>query len=166
MDPRSNIHFYIVLLRHLSLVIHKQFFYPLILYQSTPLLVKKQKSSMGNQNHVTRDAKLAKTLFMITGASLLTWLPFQITSVLVNFEVIRYFPYFYTTIYIVKFLQFSNSLVNVIIYPFRISEFKNALLQMFHCFVIPCERGNEVAPIHQVTLGQLHHCQELQISSC
>ena len=125
---------------------------------------KKQKSSMGK--HVTSEAKLAKTLFMIIGASLLTWLPFQIINVLVNFEVISYFPYFYATIYIVKFLQFSNSLVNVIIYPFRISEFKNALLQMFHCCVIPCERGNEVAPIHQVRLGQLHHCQELQISSC
>ena len=162
----------IVLLLHLSVITHKHFLYSLIYYQSMPLLVmctaycvirKKQKSSMGNQNHVTREAKLAKTLFMITGASLLTWLPFQIINKFVNFDVIRYFPYLNATVYIVKFLQFSNSLVNVIIYPFRISDFKNALLQVFHCCVIPCERGNELAPIHPVRLDQIHHCQEFQV---
>ena len=154
----------------LNIITRSIFIYPLILFQSTPLLVmctaycviwKKQKSPIGNR--VAREARLAKTLFMITGASVLTWLPFQITNVLVNFNVIVYFPYLNATIYIVKILQFSNSLVNVIVYPFRISEFKNALLQMIHCCVIPCERGNEVAPIHQVRLGQLHHCQELQV---
>ena len=156
----------------LNFITRESFKYPLILFQSTPLLVmcaaycviwKKQKSLMGNQNQVAREAKLAKTLFMITGASLLTWLPFQIINVFVNFDVIRYFPYLNTTVYIVKFLQFSNSLVNVIIYPFRISDFKNALLQMFHCCVIPCERGNELAPIHPVRLDQIHHCQEFQV---
>ena len=153
-----------------NIITRDSFIYPLILFQSTPLSVmctaycviwKKQKSPIGNR--VAREARLAKTLGMITGASLLTWLPFQITNVLVNFNVIVYFRYLHATIYIVKILQFSNSLVNVIIYPFRISEFKNALLQMIDCCVIPCERGNEVAPIHQARLGQLHSCQELQV---
>ena len=159
----------------LKIITRESFKYLLILFQSTPLLVmcaaycvilKKQKSSMSNQNNMAREAKLARTLFMITGASLLTWLPFQIINVLVNFTAItRYFPFLLNngTLYIVKFLQFSNSLVNVIIYPFRISDFKNALLQMFHCYAIPCQRGNEGAPIHQVRLGQLHHCQEQQV---
>ncbi len=161
------------LLLHLSLITHASFFYPLILFQSTPFLVictaycvvwRKQKSpTLGNQIHVAREARLAKTLFLITEASLFTWLPFQILNLLLNFGVTRHFPYLYVTIYIVKFLQFSNSLVNVIIYPFSISEFKNALLQMFNCCVVACERGNEVAPIHQVRLGQLRPCQELQV---
>ena len=159
----------------LKIITRESFKYPLILFQSTPLLLmcaaycviwKKQKSQMSNQNNMAREAKLAKTLFMITGASLLTWLPFQIINVLVNFNVTIYFLYLHATIYIVKILQFSNSLLNVIIYPFRISEFKNALLQMIHCCVIPCERGNEVVPIHQVRLSQLHHCQELQVHNC
>ncbi len=158
-------------MRNFTVFAFESFMYPLILFQGTPLLVicvaycviwRKQKSpTLGNQNHVAREARLAKTLFLILGASLLTWLPFQILNILTYFTPTWYFPYF--VIYIIKFLQFSNSLVNVIIYPFRISEFKNALLQMFHCCVIPCERGNEVDLIHQVRLGQLHPCQELQV---
>ena len=128
---------------------------------------RKQKSLIGNQNHVLREARFAKTLFLITGTSILTWLPFQILNLLAHFGLIRYFSFINATIYIVKFLQFSNSLVNVIIYPFRISEFKNALLQMFHCCVILCQRGigNEVVPIHPVRVGQLHPCQELQVTN-
>ena len=151
---------------------HEIFLYPLILFQITPLIVmcvaycvirKRQMPMIGNQNHLAREARLAKTLFIITGASLLTWLPFQIVNLLLYFGAIRDFPYIYITIYIIKFLQFSNSLVNVIIYPFRISEFKNALIQMFHSCVSPCDRSNEVAPIRQLRVGQFHHCQELQV---
>ncbi|XP_078363664.1 adenosine receptor A3-like [Oculina patagonica] len=154
-------------MKFFNIIAYESFTYPLILFQSTPLLVmctaycviwRKQKSStMGNQNHVAREARLAKTLFMITGASLLSWLPFQILNLLVNFGATRHFLYLNLTVNIIKILQFSNSLVNVIIYPLRISEFKNALLQTFHCCVVPCQRRNEVVPIHQVRLGQLHH---------
>ena len=68
-------------------------------------------------------------------------------------------------VYIIKFLQFSNSLVNVTIYPFRISEFKNALLQMLHCSarVCPRDRGNAAEPMHLGRLGRLHHFQEIHI---
>ncbi|XP_078363635.1 adenosine receptor A3-like [Oculina patagonica] len=161
-------------MHYLNIITRDSLFYPLVLFQSTSLLVmciaycviwRKQKSPMGNQNHAAREARLAKTLFMITGASLLTWLPFQIINLLFSFNAFTYFTYSYATFYTIKFLQFSNSLVNVIIYPFRIPEFKNALLQMFHCCVFPFERGNEVAPIHQVRLVQLNPCQGLQVSN-
>ena len=154
-------------MRLFNVITYQSFIYSLTLFQNAPLLVmciaycviwKKQKSPMhDNQFQIARDAKLAKTLFMITGASLLTWLPFQIISLLLGCNVIGYFPHIFLTFYIIKFLQFSNSLVNVIIYPLRISEFKNALQQMFHCCAIPCQRVNVVAPIHQVRLDQLHH---------
>ena len=86
-------------------------------------------------------------------------------NLLVNRGVLGDFPYTNMTTYIIKFLQFSNSLVNVITYPFRITEFNNALLQMFRCcaHVCPRERRNEVVPMHQGRLGQPHHCQELHI---
>ena len=152
-------------MRLFNVITRDSFMYSLIPFQNTPPLVmciaycviwKKQKSPMQcNQFQIAREAKLTKTLFMITGASLLTWLPFNIINLLLPFNVIGYFPRL--TIYIIKVLQFSNSLVNVIIYPFRVSEFKNALLQMFRCCAIPCQRGNVVAPIHQERLHQLHH---------
>ena len=92
------------------------------------------------------------------------WLPFQIINVLLFYNVIGYFPNFNIIIYIVKFLHFSNSLINATIYPFRISEFKNALLQMFGCCVIPCVRKNIVSPIHQERPGhdRMQPCHELQ----
>ena len=124
MDLGSNIYFYSytgLLLRHnteIELLKTSQ-----TLFLSTSLLVmcvayyvvwKKQKAMMGNQNHIVREKRLAKTLFIITAASFLTWLPSQILLLLVYFGVIL--PYFNTTLFIIKFLQFSSSLVNVIIY--------------------------------------------------
>ena len=80
---------------------YKSLRYLILLFQSTPLLVmctaycviwSKQKSPIVNQNHVAREARLAKTLFIITGASLLTWLPFQIINILKSFNVIYISP--------------------------------------------------------------------------
>ena len=99
----------------------------------------KRKTRMDNQNQqIQRETKLAKTLFLITGASLLTWLPFQIINImgLFGFFLIGQLG----IMCIIKLLHFSNSLVNVIIYPFRISEFKGALLKMLRGFVTACSR--------------------------
>ena len=160
------------LLFYLSIITLKYYMYSLILFLSTPLLVmciaysvvwRKQKTMMGNRNHVVREKRLAKTLLIITAASLLTWLPFQILSLLAIRGKLKGFPNISITVNIVKLLQFSNSFVNSIIYPFRIPEFKNALLQMLRCWASPRGRRNEVVPMHQRMLGQLHQCQELHI---
>ena len=158
----------LALLTSLSIITWEIFAYIQTLFLSTPLLViclayfvvwKKQKSMVGNQNHVVRETRLAKTLFIITAASLLTWLPFQILLVLLNFSEIRNQPHFNTTLFVIKLMQFSNSLVNVIIYPFRISEFKKGLLQMLRCcaYVCPRDGREEVVPMQQGRLGQFHH---------
>jgi len=164
----------ITLLLYLHFITLENYLYTSTLFLTTPLLVmctayfvvwKKQKTRIGNrhmESHVERETRLAKTLFIITGASLLTWLPFQSLHLLMPyFGVIRSLPYI--IIIVIKFLQFSNSLVNVIVYPFRISEFKTALLQRFRCCVSNRNRRNKVATIHQSTVGHLHHCQELQV---
>ena len=109
----------------------------LVLFPTTPLLVmsvayyviwKKQKSRMVNHNHVIREVKLANTLFIITGAFLLTWLPFQILNLSASLHMNASIPHMQLMTLIVKALQYSNSFVNVIIYPLRIPEFKNCLL--------------------------------------
>ena len=159
------------LLRHLSIITLENFVYPSILFQSTPLLVmrvayfvvwKKQATMVANENHMAREIRLAKTLFIVIGASLLTWLPFHILNLLVYFSDITDFSYINITVHIIKFLQNSNSLVNVLIYPFRISEFKNNLLQMFHCCVGRRDRSNEAVSLRQLRVDQFHHSQELQ----
>ena len=164
---------FIRLLVYLSIITFESFVYFLILFQGTPLLMmciayfvvwKKQPTMMGNQNHVAREIRLAKTLFIVTGASLLTWLPFQILSLLLYFCDITDFPYIEITFHTIKFLQNSNSLVNVIIYPFRISEFKNNLLQMLHCGVGARDRSIETVSLRQLRVGEFHHSQELQVA--
>ena len=75
-----------------------------------------------------RDEQLAKTLFLITGAFIITWLPFHIINNVIYFCVpCRNLSHL--TIHILKVLQFSNSFINVIVYPLRISEYKEILLE-------------------------------------
>ena len=155
------------LLLYLSIITLKGYMFCLILFLSTPLLVmcmayfviwRKQKTMMGNRNHVVREKRLAKTLLIITAASLLTWLPFQVLSLLAIGGELGGFPYISIIVNIVKFLQFSNSLVNVIIYPFRIPGFKSGLLQILRCWATPRDRRNAVVPMHQgILMRQLHH---------
>ena len=123
----------------------------LVLFPTTPLLVmsvayyviwKKQKSRMVNHNHVIREVKLANTLFIITGASLLTWLPFQILNLSASLHMNANIPHMQLMTLIVKALQYSNSFVNVIIYPLRIPEFKNCLLHLLRCCVVPSQVFN------------------------
>ena len=144
----------ISLLSYLSIITLNDYMYAVILFLSTPLLVmciayfvlwRKQKTIMDNRNHVVREKRLAKTLFIITAASLLTWLPFQILNLLVIRGELGGFPHINMTVNIIKFLQFSNSLVNAIIYPFRIPEFKSGLL----CWATPRDRRHVVVPMQQ-----------------
>lgn len=110
----------------------------LVICSSYCVIWWKRKTRMDNQNQqIQRETKLAKTLFLITGASFLTWLPFQIT---IMSPLLLFKSYSSGIFYIIKLLHFSNSLVNVIIYPFRITEFKGALLKMLRGFVPACRR--------------------------
>ena len=111
----------------------------LVICSAYCVIWRKGKKGMNNHNQqIQGETKLAKTLFLITGASLLTWLPFQIITI--SGSSLSSGINVFGIIYIIKLLQFSNSLVNVIIYPFRIPEFKSALQRMLRGFVTPCSR--------------------------
>ena len=141
----------LVVLRILNMIGREHFFYCLVLIPGIPLITicvanfviwKKQKSPFRDQNHIKREVKLAKTLALLTGISLFTWLPFQILNNLFILKVTENFHIFQLTLFIIKFLQFSNSFVNVIIYPFRIPEFKRTLFQTLNFCVIPFRRSS------------------------
>ena len=145
-----------VVLRVLDIIGRENSLYHVILISGIPLITicvanfvvwKKQKMPFHNQNHIKREVKLAKTLLLVTGTSLFTWLPFQILNILFALKVTQNFHLIELTLFIIKFLQFSNSFVNVIIYPFRIPQFKRTLFQILNFCVIPFERSrNEVFP--------------------
>lgn len=136
-------------------------FFP-FLFLITPLLTMcvayfsiwiKQKSTKGIRNYrAARESKLAKTLFLVTGASLLTWTPFQIMNNLFLFQGLQISL---TVFYLSKILQFSNSLVNVVIYPLRIPEFKTTLKNIIHCCGAasqrPTARSQPLVPLNKIT---------------
>ncbi|CAH3118282.1 unnamed protein product [Pocillopora meandrina] len=99
--------------------------YFLVLFPATPLLVmcvayfviwRKQKSPICNHNNIIRETKLANTLLLITGASVFTWLPFQIINILVNLHVFPSFSHLQLTVFIIRVLQYSNSFVKSFIH--------------------------------------------------
>ena len=141
----------LVVLRILNMIGREHFFYCLVLIPGIPLITicvanfvvwKKQKSPFRDQNHIKREVKLAKTLALLTGISLFTWLPFQIAHILLQLKVMENFHHIKLAIFVIKILQFSNSFVNVIIYPFRIPEFRRTLFQILNFCVIPFRRTN------------------------
>ena len=156
--------FVAVLILHLNGIIkHPSYKVLLLLFQTTPLLTMcvayfciwiKRKSTKGIRNHrAARESKLANTLFLVTGASLLTWTPFQVFNNLFSFERLRISL---TLLYLSRILQFSNSLVNVVIYPLRIPQFKTTFKNIIHyCGAVSqrptTARSQPAVPLNRIT---------------
>ena len=132
----------VLILYSYEIIKHPSYRFLLLLFQTTPLLTMcvayfsiwiKRKSTKGIRNHrAARESKLANTLFLVSGASLITWTPYQMINNLSYFEGLG-FRISSTIFYLSKILQFSNSLVNVVIYPQRIPEFETILKNIIHC---------------------------------
>lgn len=74
-----------------------------------------------------KERNLAVAIGIVTVVFLLTWSPFHIMNILINFKASLFTGFPYQVIYLAKFLQYSNSFVNPVIYCFKISEFRRAL---------------------------------------
>ena len=88
------------------------------------------------QHHgaASREKKLTKTLFIMTVVSLMLWLPFVVLNYLFwngysSVTSLSLSTRFRLT-YAFQFLYFANSLVNPILYAFRMPEFKRALVSL------------------------------------
>ena len=109
------------------------------------LWMKERSRLMPRQVQEARDLKLAKTVGLITGAFLVTWLPFQILFLVFNLCISCHnVPPL--IIYLIKLLQYGNSVVNIVIYPVRNVDYRNSLFQMFSACRYTCES-------HQVRLS-------------
>ena len=105
------------------------------------------------QHHgaASRERKLIKTLFIVTFLSLMLVLPEVILFYLIwlqdddssvnslSSQIFNHLPFS------VLFLRFTNSLVNPIVYTFRMPEFKRALVSLFHC-------RSQTAPVQDILL--------------
>jgi len=127
--------------QHYSIVTNHQFLSVIIISLSTPLLItctsycviwRKQTFRIHNGVRARRETRLSKTLFLITGTFVLTWLPFQVLLVLVNMCV-PCTKMHIVVFFVFKLLQFSNSFINFLIYCLRMPDYRKAVSQIFHC---------------------------------
>ena len=83
-----------------------------------------------SQNHRTgtkQEKKLAVTLSLITVVFILTWVPFYIMNIIIMFCKDCYVL---QLIYFAKFLHYSNSFANFIIYVLKIREFRKTVTKL------------------------------------
>ncbi|XP_044166945.1 lysophosphatidic acid receptor 3-like [Acropora millepora] len=97
----------------------------------------------GTQAHhrsaTNRGRKLTKTLFIVTVVSLLLTLPYIIVElcIILQLRISRCF----SLEFFFLFMFYANSLVNPVLYTFRMPEFKRALLSF-----LPCRSKQQHAP--------------------
>lgn len=87
--------------------------------------------NMHHRNTTAQEKKLAVTLSIITLVFVLTWVPFYIMNIVIMFCKSCYIL---QLIYFAKFLHYSNSFANFIIYALKIREFRKTVVKLL------CER--------------------------
>ena len=117
----------------------EQFLYVIIISLSTPLLVmcisyctisKKEATRLHTTFRARREARLSKTVLLITGMFVLTWMPFQVLVIVIH-ECATCNSVPVSVVFLIKLLQFSNSVINFFIYCFRMPIYRRALFALF-----------------------------------
>ena len=139
---------------------------PLIIICISYFVIWKKQRNSSQQNlsqhrsalQDAQERKLAKTLLIIIGTFVVTWLPFEVIN---TYNIAcRYrddnasckLPP--VIMHITVFLRFSNSFVNFIVYSLRIPEFKEQLRKMCHLCRKSCTRQEDVLPAAPVPLAE------------
>lgn len=87
--------------------------------------------NLQHRQTTAQEKKLAVTLSIITLVFILTWVPFYITNVIIMFCKSCYVL---QLVYFAKFLHYSNSFANFVIYALKIREFRKTVAKIL------CER--------------------------
>ena len=127
------------LLSVFSVITSLQFSYVITISLSTPLLItcisnciiwRKPSSRIPNGAQGRKNVHLNKTLLLITATFVLSWLPFHVLKIVINFCVS--FEIVPVKLYVMKFLHYSNSFMNFLVYCFRMPDYRKALSRMLH----------------------------------
>ena len=108
-----------------------------IICSSYVAIWKKHGNSMQRNHHsalqLAQEKKLAKTLLMIIGVFVVTWLPFQVTDIYIiacrrtSCNQLHENPVIIPILYVAVFLRISNSFMNFIVHSLRMPDFKQQL---------------------------------------
>ena len=115
--------------------------YIVIICVITPLLItcfsylviwRKRRKSTVRSFRQNQEARFSGTIFLVTAASFITWIPFLCVwiALRVSPDLIPW-----SAIFFFNLLQFSNSFVNFVIYVLRFPSYRKALFSLcrFHC---------------------------------
>ena len=113
-----------------------------IAFLTTPLLItcfsyiviwKKGRESRGKVRSFrqNQEGRFSRIIFLVTVASFVTWMPFQLCTIVKSLAPDTFIP---SSVFLsVRYLQFSNSFVNFVIYFLRFPSYRKALFSMFYC---------------------------------
>ena len=127
------------LLSVFSVITYLQFFSGTIISLLASLLVtcisyciiwRKQASRIPNGAQARKNIHLNRTLLLITVIFALSWLPFYILNIVISFCVSC--EIFLVKVYVMRFLHYSNSFMNFLVYCFRMPDYRKALSRMLH----------------------------------
>ena len=136
----------------LAIIDFHQFLSVIITSLSTPLVVmciaycviwRKEASRLYHTFRARNEARLSKTVLLITGMFMLTWMPFQVLVIVIVKCATCSENVSLAVVFVIKLLQFSNSVLNFFIYCFRMPNYRRALFSLFpscNC----CRLGNGV----------------------
>lgn len=91
--------------------------------------LSKKEDPQISRDKSEQNKRLAKTLFILTATSVVTWLPFTVTFVLPHNIRTHYDCVVGSARQVGRFSQLANSLLNPMIYCFRMPEFRKILRQ-------------------------------------
>ncbi|XP_032231347.1 dopamine D2-like receptor [Nematostella vectensis] len=100
------------------------------------------KRRMHGRTGHDRSTKLTFTLFIVIGLFVVTWLPFFVVRFVL--QECAMFCISWRFFYFTKFLHFSNSGLNPIVYGFRIPEYRSFMLHFIGFRRTPSEVTNHV----------------------
>ena len=103
----------------------------IVSYCAVWIKVRDNRRGGQHERRVEQENRLAKTLAILTGIFLITWLPFHFVNA-VWFLCVpcrSKFPVY--LVYATKLLHYSNSLANPVIYSFRFPEVRRTLVLIF-----------------------------------
>ena len=98
-------------------------------YLAIWISVRRNAIPSNDRRSMKQSSKLAKTLFIVTALSIMTSLPYGIIITLKEFSE----DFFSFRVQIIMVVQYANSLLNPVIYCFRMPEFKASLKKLFCC---------------------------------
>ena len=93
-----------------------------------------RKRRMSHENvrsfRQNKEARFSRTIFLVTTASFMTWIPFLYLNVEVYMAVGVSRPISFTVLFFTKLLPFSNSFANFVIYIIRFPSYRKALFSL------------------------------------